>query len=273
METVLKTVQREKVFFQELVQLATRLVEARSGSLIVVNRGGNACSQVILADPGSAAGFFPMHVLLDMLVRSARPLGQRNLRFDVSSLGLNLGAMAARSFLGVPLFSRGGMYGNLCFVEKAGAEGFSLADERLAENFARLAVRAIEEAPAIEALRRDLDAFRSVAASAGAAIVLNSAREIILWNDGASELFGYSREEALGRRVEDILVPEAEKAEWRRRYVGEIARDLRTGMSVQYVTTRRHKSGGTMPVTVTLHPIRHGAAGVKAVVASNLTAA
>jgi len=261
----------ETKLLEEIVELGARLVGARYGALGVMNARGDGLERFITAgiDEESRAriGSLPTGKgILGALIRDPRPLRLANLHADARSVGFPGNHPPMNSFLGVPLQSHGGVYGNFYFTEKEGAPEFSAADERLAENFARLAVQAIENPMAVEeGLRRDLDAFRTALAETGAVIITNPAREIILWNAGAEEMFGIPREDALGRRIEELLVPPEEQVEWRRRYVHEHTRDLRAGRTVRYETTRFHKDGHSLAVTVALSPIRHGSAGIMAV--------
>jgi signal transduction histidine kinase len=65
-----------------------------------------------------------------------------------------------RSFLGVPISSKGRMFGNLYLTEKQGAEEFSKEDERLAVTLAAQAAIAIENASLYEELRRSYDELK-----------------------------------------------------------------------------------------------------------------
>ncbi len=40
----------------------------------------------------------------------------------------------------------------------------------------------------------------------------NERREVIFWNDASEALYGYSREEAMGRKLEDLIIPDEIKA-------------------------------------------------------------
>ncbi|MBI5100834.1 MAG: PAS domain S-box protein [Nitrospirae bacterium] len=59
-----------------------------------------------------------------------------------------------------------------------------------------------------EVLRESEEKFKGLAASAQDAIIMMDGQgNISYWNDSATRIFGYSREEALGRRLHDILPP------------------------------------------------------------------
>lgn len=95
-----------------------------------------------------------------------------------------------------------------------------------------------------------------------AAIVESSADGIIgkdingtvtSWNQGAETLFGFSADEALGRRIVDLLVPADLQAE-----ESAILDSIRQGKPVSsFNTLRKHKNQQLIPVSITVSPIRN----------------
>lgn len=87
--------------------------------------------------------------------------------------------------------------------------------------------------------------------------------KIISCNNGASELYGYSREELVGKSIcilSPAELPDEEK---------KINVRLRQGGKIEhYETLRRHKNGNLIPVSLTISPIRDG--GGKIIGASNI---
>ncbi|WP_394234142.1 PAS domain-containing hybrid sensor histidine kinase/response regulator [Pseudomonas anguilliseptica] len=78
------------------------------------------------------------------------------------------------------------------------------------------------------------------------------------WNKGAEKLFGYSAQEALGRRLTELVVPEALKHE-----ETEILATVRAGDHVpSFNTLRQDKYGKLIPVSVAVSPIRNSAGAV-----------
>ena len=75
--------------------------------------------------------------------------------------------------------------------------------------------------------------------------------EITEWNAGAERLFGYQADEALGRRIEDLLLPEDRRAE-DRRFLATIASGRRVP---PFDTLRRHRDGTLIAVSLTAGPI------------------
>jgi PAS domain S-box-containing protein len=75
--------------------------------------------------------------------------------------------------------------------------------------------------------------------------------QITSWNRGAERVFGYSREEIIGKRV-SILIPKDRENE-----EPAILDKIRRGESVEhYETVRRRKDGKLIHISVTVSPIR-----------------
>lgn len=74
---------------------------------------------------------------------------------------------------------------------------------------------------------------------------------ITSWNDGAERLFGYSRQEAIGRSIM-LITPESRQLE-----EDEILARLRRGDRIErYETTRLTRDGQLIPVEMTISPVR-----------------
>lgn len=86
---------------------------------------------------------------------------------------------------------------------------------------------------------------------------------IAYWNKGAERLFGYTAEEAVGRSVNELVVPPDRQAE-EERMLGEVAK---TGFST-YESVRRKKEGSLLYVTITSKALRNPAGEVEFVLSS-----
>ncbi len=147
-------------------------------------------------------GFKPDLILLDYKLPS----------FD----GLSALAIAREKCPDVPVIFVSGVIGEDSAIEtlKGGATDYVLKDK-----LARLApaiVRALRESEEIRERKRAEEAvwdseerLRIVAESAGDAIICIEAPEVItLWNKKASEMFGYTVDEAIGKAMHTLIVPE-----------------------------------------------------------------
>jgi len=77
--------------------------------------------------------------------------------------------------------------------------------------------------------------------------------KILSWNDGASRLFGYTAQEAIGKPVTILIPPDRLDEE-----TGIIKRIQRGERVDRYETVRRRKDGSLVDVSLTVSPIKDG---------------
>jgi PAS domain S-box-containing protein len=98
----------------------------------------------------------------------------------------------------------------------------------------------------------DLDLRAIVDASDDAIIGTDFDGTIVSWNKGAEKITGYSAEEVLGRPV-TVLTPPS--------YLDEFSRNIRRLQRGEHIerfeTTRIHKDGHPVDVSVTISPVRN----------------
>jgi PAS domain S-box-containing protein len=98
--------------------------------------------------------------------------------------------------------------------------------------------------------RKRAEQLALVVESSADAIFLTSPQGVVLtWNRGAQNLFGYTADEAVGRAVQQLIVPPeyATQAERARLMV-------QAGQQVQLETVRAHKNGTRLDVSLGLTP-------------------
>lgn len=103
-----------------------------------------------------------------------------------------------------------------------------------------------------------LDAARwlaAIVASSDDAILGESLDGMITsWNEGATRIFGYTPEEAIGRPVRSLVWPGGEDES------ESLLRRLRQGERVDHIeVVRKHKTGRKIIISLSLSPIRDGA--------------
>jgi signal transduction histidine kinase len=120
---------------QTTVEVAARLVVARYAALGVLDRTGSHLERLIttgIDDTTKARiGELPSdHGVLRILLREARPVRVADVTKEPHFFGFPPGHPPMRSFLGVPIFVRGIVYGDLYLAEKEDGE-FTAADEEI----------------------------------------------------------------------------------------------------------------------------------------------
>lgn len=158
-----------------------------------------------------------------------------------------LSGAAGAGFMG-PLWDHGGLvarraFATVFFVLVGFAMTFAVSAMR----------RARDEARELGAEVRRLAAL--VASSEDAIIVKDLEGRILEWNGAAERLFGYPRDEAVGRSIE-ILMPPDRADDWRK-ILGRLAHGERVE---HFETRRRARDGRILDVSLTVSPVRdpHG---------------
>ncbi len=107
-----------------------------------------------------------------------------------------------------------------------------------------------EELAKIEAIKSRLATI--VESSEDAILAVSMQGSIEVWNDGAKKLYGYSRDEIIGKPVKSLL-PENKMEEYFYTW-----KKLKEGEALHYFDTQRqHKSGRIIPVSITIFPIKN----------------
>jgi signal transduction histidine kinase len=120
---------------QKTVEVAARLVVARYAALGVLDRTGSHLERLITTGMDDATrtriGDLPSdHGVLRILLREARPVRVADVTKEPHFFGFPRGHPPMRTFLGVPIFVRGVVYGDLYLAEKEVGE-FTEADEEI----------------------------------------------------------------------------------------------------------------------------------------------
>jgi PAS domain S-box-containing protein len=103
-----------------------------------------------------------------------------------------------------------------------------------------------------------------VEASPDALVAVGGDARVLFWNHGAETIFGYSREEAVGHSLFDLIVP-LDRLEQERRLLAET---IETG-SAATESVRRRKDGALAHVNVTSKVIRDTSSHVEYIILSH----
>ena len=136
---------------RRVVQVAAEVIGARYAAIGVVGPGGKLLESFIThgIDPEVEAsiGAPPRgHGILGLVISEGKPIRLPDLRAHPASRGFPPNHPPMRSFLGVPIVGRRGVFGNLYLTEKTGGEHFTGEDEDIAILLAAKAAAAVENA-------------------------------------------------------------------------------------------------------------------------------
>jgi len=149
---------------QRIVEVACRLLQAKYGALGVLDSQGRLEHFVTTGfdeETRARLGSLPVGKgILGLLAQQEKPLRIRDIAQDSRAHGFPLNHPSMHSFLGVPIVSKGKLFGNLYVTEKQGAEEFSKEDEKLAVTLAGQAAVAIENASLYEEVRRSYEELK-----------------------------------------------------------------------------------------------------------------
>jgi PAS domain S-box-containing protein len=157
----------------------------------------------------------------------------------------------ARSYLGVPILVGERAIGVMS-VQSMHDEGrFDDADAGLLATIAASVGAAIENATLFDAQRRQKQHFESlVGVSPVAIVVMDAGERVTGWNPAATDLFGWSTEEALGRFIDDLVFHDGEVEEGR-----DVTRDALAHGRAHRIGRRTRKDGATVDVELMLVPL------------------
>jgi PAS domain S-box-containing protein len=139
-------------------------------------------------------------------------------------------------------------------------------DQRVAQRTAELAAANEELRQEIADRKRAEEAFRrverqtrSIVDSALDAVIVMDADGIITdWNKQAEEIFGWTRSEALGRRMSETIIP----AQYRLSHERGLQHFFKTGegpvLNNRIEITALRRDGGEFPVELTITPLKSG---------------
>ncbi|CAN5760415.1 hypothetical protein BH24GEM1_BH24GEM1_12550 [soil metagenome] len=136
---------------QQVVEAAARLIGAHYAAVGVLAPEGRVLESFtthgIDAEQRARIGPPPRgHGILGLVIREARPIRLPDLTRHPDSYGFPPGHPPMRSFLGVPIVGRRGVFGNLYLTEKLGGEPFSEEDEYVAVLLASSIAAVVENA-------------------------------------------------------------------------------------------------------------------------------
>jgi PAS domain S-box-containing protein len=131
------------------------------------------------------------------------------------------------------------------FVVNRAIEGYSLMVEKV-----RLQKELIETKNFLE----------SIVEKAGDAIsVVDLEGKVLYWNEGAEKIYGYQKEEVLGKRISQFLFPQDEKLRAKEeKFMDELMARVKGGEVIPNVEVKRlTKEGKELIISMTISPLRN----------------
>jgi PAS domain S-box-containing protein len=183
------------------------------------------------------------------ILRSREPLLQnRREQYDEQPIV----GTPSLSYLGVPILVGHKAIGVIS-VQSIDEEGrFGEADSRLLATIAANVGVAIQNARLFSEIDRQKQYFESLVEISPAAIVVMDADERVTgWNPAAAALFGYTSDEAVGRTIDELVVPDDFRSESR-----DVTKEALEQVRTHRITRRARKDGELLDVEMDLVPLR-----------------
>jgi GAF domain-containing protein len=135
---------------QRIVDIARQMAGAKYGAIGIPNTNGELSAFItsgLTPEQEAQIGRSPRGLgILGLLISDPRTLRMTNLSQHPASIGFPANHPQMESFLGVPIFARGRMFGSLYLTEKLLGSGFTDEDARMVELLAQHAGIAIANA-------------------------------------------------------------------------------------------------------------------------------
>jgi PAS domain S-box-containing protein len=151
-----------------------------------------------------AAGAGAIRAHEPVLVRDVDEDALASFGFDQSQLEI-AHALAPRSYVTVPLIARGEVFGSISLVTAESERRYDENDLALAQELARHAAAAIDNARLYAEAERRGRAARALEAVGDGVVLVDRAGVIRLWNTAASAITGLPESDVLGRPITDVV--------------------------------------------------------------------
>jgi PAS domain S-box-containing protein len=160
--------------------------------------------QGTMLSAAGAAGASAIRAQEPVLVRDADADTLASFGFDDKQLEIAR-ALAPRSYVTVPLIARGEVFGSISLVTAESERTYDEGDLALAQELARHAAAAIDNARLYAEAERRGRAARALEAVGDGVVLIDRASVIRLWNAAAATITGVPEADALGRPISEVV--------------------------------------------------------------------
>jgi two-component system, sensor histidine kinase and response regulator len=172
----------------------------------------------------------------------------------------HLKPLGITAMLHAPIQSGGRMVGVICHAHVGVSHRWTLEEQQFANSMANLVSLALEAAERLQAelaLRKSEERVRSIIDTALDAVIgMDERGHILDWNRRAETIFGWTREEALGRELGDTIIPPQYRDAHRR----GLQHFLRSGegpvLNKRIEITGLRRDGAEFPIELAISPLK-----------------
>jgi PAS domain S-box-containing protein len=259
---------------QSVTDIATEITGAQFGAFFYNVRDDQNESYMLYTLSGAPREAFARFSLprntavFDPTFRGLGPVRSDDIRKDPRygknepHFGMPEGHLPVVSYLAVPVVSKSGQVHGGLFFGHAEAGVFTQQAEEIVIDIAAHAALAIDNAQLlrsaqVETIQRgraeqDMRRLAAIIENSDDAVISKNLDGIIMsWNSGATRLFGYTAQDAIGRPVTMLMPPDRIDEE-----PGILARIRRGERIEHYDTVRRRKDGNLIDISLSISPIR-----------------
>ncbi len=192
-----------------------RQMLASGGSLYLREKEG--LHLVHSLDPGHAQEFIPFPLDEGSVLKRALDTGQpvliQDIRAEKNFSTSGWGGYTDGSVLVFPLPDENGYAEGVLSLHSKTAPPFLEQDKEIGAVLASFGCEAMRAAEAARSLSESEETFRAISSSAQDAIIMiDNCGKISFWNEAAETIFGYSKDEVMGKDLHQLLAPARYKA-------------------------------------------------------------
>jgi len=152
----------------------------------------------------AAAGATAIRAHEPVLIREIDDAALTTFGFDERQLEIAR-SLAPRSYVTVPLVARGEVFGSISLVTAESGRVYGESDLTLAQELARHAAAAIDNARLYAEAERRGRAARALEAVGDGVVLVDRTGVIRLWNTAAETITGVPEEDVLGKKIEAVV--------------------------------------------------------------------